>query len=294
MPRSWTSGRAPARLGAGLALTIVVLAGGADGPAPALDVALKQAERLAGRAAAWYRRTPAADRITWGGLAAGAALGLGVTLERLVRLRRRRVLPPAFVGRFLERLREGKLDRFKALDLCELNPSPASRVTLAAIRRWGRPAAEIERAVGLAGRRESDQLRRNVGTLRRVAALAPLLGLLGTLASASRALAGLGTNSGAAWGPALAAALNPLIGGVALATLALVVYDGLAGKVEALSSALDRLGAETADAVAIASITEARADDRRARVVGPARTPHQVRVEIPESIARAADRDDDR
>ena len=32
-------------------------------------------------------------------------------------------------------LQDGKLDRGKALDLCELNPSPASRVSLAAVRR---------------------------------------------------------------------------------------------------------------------------------------------------------------
>ena len=106
--------------------------------------------------------------------------------ERLVRLRRRKIVPAAFTARFLDRLHEGKLDCGQALDHCELNPSPAARVALAAVRRWGRPAADLERAVALAHRVETDELRRNVGTLRRIAMLAPLLGLLGTLFACGR------------------------------------------------------------------------------------------------------------
>ena len=75
-----------------------------------------------------------------------------------------------------------------ALDHCEMNPSPAARVALAAIRRWDRPSSDQERAVALAHRVESERLRRNVGTLRRIAFLAPLVGLLGTLFSLGRAL----------------------------------------------------------------------------------------------------------
>ncbi|MEJ7639697.1 MAG: MotA/TolQ/ExbB proton channel family protein [Singulisphaera sp.] len=104
--------------------------------------------------------------------------------------------------RFLDRLRDGKLDSGKALDICELNSSPAARVALAAVRRWGRPVADLERAVALAARVEADRLRRNVGTLRRIAALTPLLGLLGTLLSAGRALSAIGPASApGSWGP---------------------------------------------------------------------------------------------
>jgi biopolymer transport protein ExbB len=197
--------------------------------------------------------------------------------------------------RFRERLQDGKLDRGKALDLCELNPSPASRVALAAVKRWGRPAADLERAVALASKVETDRLRRNVGTLRRVAALAPLLGLLGSLIAAGRAL----SVPGAAWGPALANSLIPLTSGVALAILALVIYDGLAGRVEKLANTIDRLGAETVDAIALSAPTEApttvphRPVDIRRGPHGPIRPTQPIRVEIPENIARSYDRDDD-
>ena len=136
-------------------------------------------------------------------------------------------------------------------------------MALAAVRRWGRPAADLERAVALAHRVETDQLRRNVGTLRRIAVLTPLLGLLGTLFALGRALdgqaatpaAGSGPSISAAvspgWGPALAAALTPLSAGIVIATLSLVAYDGLLTRIEKLAGGLDRLGAETIDAIAL-------------------------------------------
>ena len=189
----------------------------------------------------------------WGGLCACAVLALAVILERLARLRRRKIVPGEFTARFLDRLHEGKLDGGKALDYCEMNPSPAARIALAAVRRWGRPAVDLERAVTLAHRVEAERLWRNVGTLRRIAVLAPLLGLLGTLLATGRVLAALPTIGSTAWGPGIASALVPLTLGVALGTLALVAYDSLVVRIERLAGALDRLGAETLDAIAMAA-----------------------------------------
>jgi biopolymer transport protein ExbB len=212
-------------------------------------VVQRRIARVVGEVLVWYEQTPAGERIAWGGLAACAVLGLLVLLERAVRLRRKAVVPNDFTARFLDRLHEGKLDGGKALDYCEMNPSPAARVALAAVRRWGRPAIELERAVGLAHRWESERLRSNVGTLRRITVLAPLLGLLGTLLAFERVLAGAGDGA-IAW-PALAEALRPSIAGLGVATAALVAYDLMMSRIERLGGALDRLGAETIDAIAM-------------------------------------------
>ena len=310
MHRSLTSGRAAARAAVAFALATLILATGANGEADtgtgsgtttidevgnATDVAAQYARWVGHRAAAWARQTPPADRITWGGLVACAGLGIGVLLERLVRLRPGRVVPRDFVKRYLERLQEGKLDQGKALDLCELNPSPAARVALAAVRRWGRPVIDLERAVAMAHRVEADRLRRNIGTLRRIAALAPLLGLLGALFSAGRVLSGLGAGAASpAVGPALATALTPLTAGVALAILALVAYDGLTGRVEKLAGTLDRVGTETVDAIALAAPADPRGTELRPHAGGPLRSPHAIRVEIPDALTRSRNRDDDR
>jgi biopolymer transport protein ExbB len=234
--------------------------------------AQRQAQILAGRAAHWYRTTPPTDRMTWGGLIACAVLGGSVLVERTARLRRGKVAPKRFIDRWLERMEEGLIDRAKALDLCELNPSPASRIALAALRRWGRPVADLERAVALARQVEVERLGRGLGTLRRVAALAPLIGLLGSLLAAGRALEGAG--DAFAWGPALGNALAPLTAGVALSILSLLAFDGLTGRLEKLMVDLDRLGAGTIDAISLAAPAPVAAP-------APRRAPAHVEMEVP-------------
>lgn len=228
----------------------------ADEPRAGLSVEVqRRAAKVAGEVLVWYERTPAAERMAWGGLAACVTLGACVTLERLARLRRRAVVPNDFLVRFVDRLHAGKLDGGQALDYCEMHPSPAARVALAAVRRWGRPAAELERAVDLAHRWESEQLRRNVGTLKRIAVLAPLLGLFGSLLVAQRLLRLAGEEPISA--TSLADALGPLIFGVGLGVVSMVLNDFLATRVERLGAALDRLGAETIDAVAMTTAAAA-------------------------------------
>ncbi|AMV37578.1 MotA/TolQ/ExbB proton channel family protein [Planctomyces sp. SH-PL62] len=242
----------------GIVLLAAPSAFGAEPPKPDLSVDIqRRMARTLGDVLVWYERTPAGERMAWGGLGACVALGVCVTLERAVRLRRRSVIPNDFLARFLDRLHEGRLDGGKALDYCEMHPSPAARVALAAVRRWGRPAVDLERAVGLAHRWESEQLRRNVGTLRRITAMAPLVGLLGSLLAADRLMRENGDATLAQALPALADALSPLISGVAVGVVAMVLYDMLTTRVERLGAALDRLGAETIDAVAMTTVVAA-------------------------------------
>jgi hypothetical protein len=70
-----------------------------------------------------------------------------------------------------------------------------------------------------------------------------------------------------------------------------------------LANTLDRLGAETVDAIAMSapaettthSVHPARGPEPRRGPIGPMRAPHQIRVEIPDPMSsRSLDRDDDR
>lgn len=282
------------RVAAALGLLVVAIgvgAGEGEGPNPwaRAESALWLGAR---RAEAWLAATPAAERVIWGAFAAAVVLGTGVTIGRLWVTRRRRNLPARLVPRLLDRVRDGKLDQVKGIDLCELNPSPAARIALAALRRWDRAPADMERAVGLAVRAEADRLGRHVSTLRRIAVMTPLIGLLGTLMATGRLLSGLGLGGAAPWGPQVAQGLVPLTVGVALAILALVFYDGLVGRVQRVTGDLERLGLELVDAIATLGPSHALP----ARTAGPrvslaSRTPHQIRVELPEP-PRGLDDDD--
>src|SRR5690348_861461 len=101
--------------------------------------------------------------------------------ERAIALRRGRVIPGPFVKRFLHQLSEGQLDREQALQLCEENRSPVAQVFAAAVRKWGKPAVEVEQAVLDAGERASNGLRKYVRIFNAVSTISPLLGLLGTV-----------------------------------------------------------------------------------------------------------------
>jgi biopolymer transport protein ExbB len=103
-------------------------------------------------------------------------------LERMIALRRRKVLPPVlFDG--LDRLagQKGGLDPRRAYALCKKHPSTASRVILEMLLRLGRPHGEVEQALRDASDREAARLYANVRWLSLAAGIAPLLGLLGTV-----------------------------------------------------------------------------------------------------------------
>jgi len=106
---------------------------------------------------------------------------LTLSLERLIALRRARVIPRPFVRRFTECVEDGVLSYDEATELCKEFDCPVSEVFRAALRRWGRPMFEIEQAVMDAGDRVSDGLRKYLRVFHAISNVAPLIGLLGTL-----------------------------------------------------------------------------------------------------------------
>lgn len=102
-------------------------------------------------------------------------------LERLLFLRRGRVIPKPFVRGVLEQLEQQQLDQEEALELCRQNGSPIAELFVAALKRWGRPAVELEQAVVDAGAHITSQLRRYLRLFSAISNLTPLLGLLGTV-----------------------------------------------------------------------------------------------------------------
>ena len=181
--------------------------------------------------------------------------------ERAIALRRGRVIPRPFVKRFLHQLHDGQLDRDRALSLCEENGSPVAGVFAAAVRKWGRPAVEVEQAVLDAGERASNGLRKYVRVFNAVSTISPLLGLLGTVFGMIKAFNDIST-SDAMGRPELLSrgiseALITTAAGLSIAIPALVCYLFFLSRVDQLIIELDALGQEVVAAISAEALQAA-------------------------------------
>jgi biopolymer transport protein ExbB len=104
-----------------------------------------------------------------------------VGLERAVNTRQDRIVPATFLGDLRTLL--GKSDvrpnEFEAL--CEKTPSPVARILRAGLLRTGRPVPEVEKSMEDAAAREMAEIRGGIKPLSVIGAVAPLVGLLGTV-----------------------------------------------------------------------------------------------------------------
>jgi biopolymer transport protein ExbB len=104
-----------------------------------------------------------------------------VVLERIVNLKRDRLLPETFAKQLAPLLDppQSNASRFKTL--CESHNAPASRIFFAGVLRAGRPLPEVEKAMEDAAAREMALIRAKSRPLGVVGNVAPLVGLLGTV-----------------------------------------------------------------------------------------------------------------
>jgi biopolymer transport protein ExbB len=173
--------------------------------------------------------------------------------ERFIALRRGRVIPRPFVKRILEQLKEGQLDREKALQLCEDNRSPVAVVFAAAVKKWGRTSVEVEQAILDSGERVTNQLRRHLRLFSGISQVSPLLGLLGTVVgmissfNAISASDAMGQRELLAGG--IAQALLTTAAGMIVAIPALMAYLYFVGRVDGLVTEIDAAGQQLVELI---------------------------------------------
>ncbi len=109
----------------------------------------------------------------------GSVLALTIIIERLWALQKNMIAPRPFINRMKEMLTQGQYS--EALSACRENNTHMARVLAAGLEQQSRPRAEVVEALELAGRKEASNLSRWVGALGAIAALEPLMGLLGTV-----------------------------------------------------------------------------------------------------------------
>lgn len=114
-------------------------------------------------------------------LAVFSLVAMTATMERLVNLRRAKLLPPAFARRLQEMLIHRHDARENFAELCAAFPSPAASILKAGVLRAGRPLAEVEKGMEDAAIREMASIRARNRILTVAGNVAPLVGLLGTV-----------------------------------------------------------------------------------------------------------------
>jgi biopolymer transport protein ExbB len=222
-----------------------------DAEAAKSDAAIPLNPRELMEALGWYFVVPFA-------LASFLAIWFGI--ERLVVLRRGRVIPRAFVERFLDHLEQGKLDPDTALQLCEENGSPVAHVFAHGVRKWGKPSVEVEQAIIDGGERQVSQLRTHLRMINGISTVSPLIGLLGTVVGmimSFNQIAGagaMGRTEQLATGIAMALLTTAV--GLMIAIPALILYLYLISRVDSLVMEMDLLAQDVVNLISYEALSK--------------------------------------
>ena len=106
-------------------------------------------------------------------------LALAIILERTLNLRTRKIIQSDVLQQVRDLVAENQVS--DAMTLCRRYPSVMGRILLVTIANHERDREELRSIVEDAGRQEVTTLDRNLGALGTIAAIAPLLGLTGTV-----------------------------------------------------------------------------------------------------------------
>jgi biopolymer transport protein ExbB len=167
-------------------------------------------------------------------------------IERGMALRRSKVMPAELITALSDMSQQGSFDPRKAYRLCQNYPSAAASVIRAMLLKVGRPHSEVEHAVGEASSREAARLYSNVRYLNLASAIAPLLGLLGTVVGMIQAFfitANLnpGQNKSVELSSGIYVALVTTVEGLCVAIPAAMMAHFFEGRIQSLLREVDEL-----------------------------------------------------
>lgn len=209
-------------------------------------------------------------------LALCSLIVLAVTAERLITLRRRAIVPPKFYPE-LKRILESKpVDTAEAIQFAESQSTPVARMLAPAVKRLGKSAALVREKVVEAGEHEVALLRKRSRLLSVIAAVAPLMGLTGTIFGMIKAFQTV-ASSGEALGKTemlatgIYEAMITTAAGLLVAIPALIFYNWVMARVDRAAHDLSVIGADFVETIAMPAAAEAAG--ARAAPIEPALTP---------------------
>ena len=178
-----------------------------------------------------------------------SVLMVAIVWERTRALRRAQGDPDTLTDNVRGYVQAGDLNG--ALAYCRERNTPAARILQRGLERLGRPIGEIKEAVQEAGRRETYALEKRMDLLASVAAIAPMLGFLGTVTGMIGAFRQIQRYEGLV-NPSLLAggiweALVTTAAGLAVGLVALFAYNLLVARIGRLVNGLERVSSDFID-----------------------------------------------
>lgn len=106
-------------------------------------------------------------------------IGLYLTIERWLTIRKANKLDPSFMANVKDMVSSGNIAGAK--NLCQRTSTPIARMIEKGISRIGKPMKNIEVAIENVGKLEIYKLERGLATLATISGAAPMIGFLGTV-----------------------------------------------------------------------------------------------------------------
>ena len=186
-----------------------------------------------------------------------SVIALGISIERSVALNPDRIAPPHLLANVWKQLKAGELDaqRLKALR----HGSPLGAILAAGLANRSQGRDVMKESIQAAAGHVVHGLERYLNTLGTVAAVAPLLGLLGTVVGMIRVFTEItvqGTGNANALAGGISEALITTAAGLVVAIPALVMHRYFTGKIDTIVVGLEQVSIKLVDALHTGKKTE--------------------------------------
>ncbi|HEX38382.1 MAG TPA: MotA/TolQ/ExbB proton channel family protein [Candidatus Cloacimonetes bacterium] len=160
-------------------------------------------------------------------------LSLAVIVEKIINLRTRKVLSPEVLNVVRKYSSDGDIKLVRSV--CEKNKSLLSRVILIILDHKAMPYQRMKEEIENNIRQEIRSLEKYLGVLETIAAVAPILGLLGTVLGMIKVFSIItkeGVGSAASLSGGISEALLTTAFGLSVAIPTLICYNYFSGKSE--------------------------------------------------------------
>ena len=168
-------------------------------------------------------------------------IALAIVVERAWSLREKRVVPGGLVKQVWQKAAKGQITE-EQIRAVRAN-SPLGRILAVGLLNRDRDRQVMKEAIEEAGRAVSHELERFLTALGTIAAITPLLGLLGTvigMISVFTTITNLGVGNPAELAGGISQALITTAAGLSVAIPSLIFYRHFRGKVDALTVQMEQ------------------------------------------------------